>query len=491
MSGSVSISWSQDRNTVLWFLAFVGVFAFYVIRSFSHLISHDVGWFLYGAGRLLDGARLYRDVIDLNPPLVFYLGMPAVWLGRIGGWSEIDVYRILILLTILLSLLLSSRLLNSVLSDLSLGLRRALFLFLALLLTTLAASDFGQREHVMAILIFPYLCGVAVHAKRKDVRPGFGALVGLLAGIGFALKPYFPIPFIVLEIYLVRKLRGVSSLLRPDVLVVVGVQVLYWTVVLLCHKEYIDIVVQMGQFYEAYDTTLEDTLANRVTPFLLLSVPVFFAQRSNGRVKEFRSVTFVAGSAFFVVGVLQHKGWAYHFYPALTALGLFLVASGAVAMMSWRKSRYFHWLTSTRFINVIIPLTLITLMITFDIVWSARKKAHADLIPFLAQRAAGRSVFVFSTGMTPAFPAVNYSRAVWQSPFACLWFLPALYHDEGGQSNTPDGYNSLAQMGSLERRFFNQVVSDLVTTPPSLLVSNTSEWKQALGRRSFDFIQYY
>jgi hypothetical protein len=49
----------------------------------SSWINHDAGWYLHVAGAWLDGATLYRDVIDTNPPLIIFLSAVPVWLGRI------------------------------------------------------------------------------------------------------------------------------------------------------------------------------------------------------------------------------------------------------------------------------------------------------------------------------------------------------------------------------------------------------------------------
>ena len=51
-------------------------------------ISADVAWFLHVAQRVLDGARLYVDVIEINPPLVAWLSMPAVIVEKVSGLSQ-------------------------------------------------------------------------------------------------------------------------------------------------------------------------------------------------------------------------------------------------------------------------------------------------------------------------------------------------------------------------------------------------------------------
>jgi hypothetical protein len=37
---------------------------------------------LYAGERMADGAVLYKDINDMNPPLIYILQMPAVWMSN-------------------------------------------------------------------------------------------------------------------------------------------------------------------------------------------------------------------------------------------------------------------------------------------------------------------------------------------------------------------------------------------------------------------------
>ena len=45
-------------------------------------LNTDSGWLLVAARRLLDGDRLYVDIIEVNPPLIVWLLLPSAWVGR-------------------------------------------------------------------------------------------------------------------------------------------------------------------------------------------------------------------------------------------------------------------------------------------------------------------------------------------------------------------------------------------------------------------------
>jgi len=42
-------------------------------------LHSDVSWYLVATERFVNGARLYQDVIEVNPPLAFYLMARPCW----------------------------------------------------------------------------------------------------------------------------------------------------------------------------------------------------------------------------------------------------------------------------------------------------------------------------------------------------------------------------------------------------------------------------
>ena len=54
----------------------------------------DAGFLLDEAARVLGGARLYADLVEMNPPLIVGINMAAVLCARAFGLSEIVAYRL-------------------------------------------------------------------------------------------------------------------------------------------------------------------------------------------------------------------------------------------------------------------------------------------------------------------------------------------------------------------------------------------------------------
>ena len=94
------------------------------------------------------------------------------------------------------------------------GLGQAALLLLAFVLLVLVGGMFGQREHLMLMLILPYAFAAAIISEGEQVPRALALLTGIMAGVGFALKPYFVPAFLGLEIYLACR-RGPGSVQGP------------------------------------------------------------------------------------------------------------------------------------------------------------------------------------------------------------------------------------------------------------------------------------
>ena len=115
----------------------------------------DVGFFLYAAGRLLDGARLYRNLVDINPPLVFAANIPVVLLARATGLSEFLLYGLGSAVVVGLLLLYAARLIVRYVLPGEPARARYLLLLLCFTFFALPGFDFGEREHFVLALLAP------------------------------------------------------------------------------------------------------------------------------------------------------------------------------------------------------------------------------------------------------------------------------------------------------------------------------------------------
>lgn len=461
--------------------------------------DHDIAWYLYVAGRVLDGARLYVDVIEVNPPLIVALSIPAVLLSRVTGGPEILLFELFVVALIGVSLALCATVLRRLVPTGEV-LPRRLFLALVLFATfALPASSnvFGQREHIMLVLVLPYLFAAAARSMRLPLPRGLALAAGVLAGIGVSLKPFFVVPWLLVEVYLAWRSGPRRAWLRPEGLAVAGVLAAYALAVVALTPAYFAVVTLARETYR-------DFIAVSYTYILLskrtllavvagLAVLVYRSERWNrelGRVLALGTLGFI-GSV-----LLQRKGWVYHFYPVVASTTLLL------GLLLWTALRREN--ASARLVALVVPvggLAVMTYLVAGQVSSILHPRPHSeymrDLTPpmtrLMRTEAAGESVFALSSLPFPMFPAVNYAGVRWAGRFPCLWPLSGVYAPQRG-SGLPLRYNRPGAMGHAETYTFNTVIGDLLRDPPRLLfvfTADPADPDPPLPHPDFDYLVYF
>jgi hypothetical protein len=132
-------------------------------------VSDNNAWYLHGAQLLLEGGLLNRDFFDVNPPLILYLYMPVVWLHWLTGLTLHAAFNIYILLIAAGTFWLALRQLPA--TRLASAGDSVIAGFLLYVLAVFPGPDFGEREHLAALFILPYLLGLA-NRLESDTQPG-------------------------------------------------------------------------------------------------------------------------------------------------------------------------------------------------------------------------------------------------------------------------------------------------------------------------------
>ncbi len=489
---------SRENGVVIW-LSIPLLFGLHIVRSMTDLIHPDVAWYLYGTGRLLHGAKLYHDIVDINPPLVYLLHMPPVWLAGVLGISATAVFKGLMLVLVAVVLVICSRLLVLLSGSFSTSSRRFILLILTFLFVSVAAgnfgylgSSFGQREHMMMLLATPYLLGAIAQASGVQISRRQRWMVALMAGIGISLKPHFILMWLAVEgcVFFVGPNR--NGWKRLENVVIAVMLACYWALVAAVFPEYFQVSAAVMQVYGVYDATLWVLLTQQAVVLWVVAVVFLLMQRSRLLRNRATLLFFVAGTAFLLVALLQRKGWGYQSYPARVAILLSL----AIALNAWfdvrKTSERFAWFTAERLRTLITILMLVAA--AKPAVDSFRRPVPGlvpALLPIVKQHAQGRSILVLSTALDPQFPLVVYGGVSWSSRYPQLWFVPGFYE---GVLNEKDGrfpYHDPSSMSALERQFFEDVITDVITNPPELLLNNIGGDRYPMGKSSFNFLDYY
>lgn len=308
---------TAERNRALWMALVLLVSAGPLF--FQMQLTHDAAWQMWVGRQLLHGADLYSDIIEINPPLWFWLAQPLSALSQTLCVDGLNVLVAFFLVSIAVSLFLTNRLLQGWPQW-----RRTLFL-ITFVVMALPPTNFGQREHFTFISATPYVLLIGCRRSAATVSPNLATLIGSFAAIGLALKPHFALIPIVLELWLRR------SIIRPETVVLAVSGTIYAASVYLLEPDYFSKAVPMAQ--QAYSQF------GNFDPRTLLStaLPLLVALMVRPGCNDVSRALLVASLTFYLVFVWQMKGFAYQVIPAMGMLALALAAT-ASANLSVRNA---------------------------------------------------------------------------------------------------------------------------------------------------------
>ncbi len=284
-------------------------------------ISHDVICQMWIARQLLGGAALYTDILELNPPLWFWMAVPVEWVAQAFGLPSTEAIVAAVFLMITAALFLLAVLLAD-----KPPVTRAMLLaaaFLAMVLLQL--PHFAQREHLSLIGAVAYLALIARRIDERETDWRAAAAVGLIGGMGFALKHYFVLVPVLLEIWLINARRLNWRPLRPETLVLFAGAICYAAAVLLFAPAFFTTIVPMvNAACGGYEVPLLAQLTKRFVAIWVFTLFILWSQRSH--VSPLTVASAIAAFAFCAAYFIQAKGWPYHAIP-VSALLFFAVAT--------------------------------------------------------------------------------------------------------------------------------------------------------------------
>lgn len=450
-------------------LAFVLVAAIAGIRAFG-TVDSDVSWQLWIAHQLNGGARLYSDIIEANPPLWFWMGMPVDRLALITHLRSDHVLIILIGCLALLSLAATNKLVGSIERK-----KRSLLLaYGALVLLALPWLQAGQREQIVLIGTLPYAALIGARREGREVPTAFAFTIGAFSALGFALKHYFLIVPVLLELWLLTFDRRKWNPLRPETIAMVLVGSVYAASFLLFAGNYLSVVLPL--ILLAYGVTGAErsidlfqpaVLVALVTLAILVAQPRFLRSKKSGPGPALAIAAIGFAAAYFI----QAKGWSYHAIPfaGCAALGL------AALLVNGEKL--------PRIAALGAPALL---FLPFWI--AAQQEVHEPQSEVDVENAVNGLKAGDSVGFIGSDPALGWNVTLqhdfsYPSRYYGFWMMRAVVRNEARGS--PD--QRLSRLGRLVVR---QTVDDFRCLPPKrIIVARPSP--EAIRKGEFDIFAFF
>ena len=484
----------MTRRPVFWAVAVAGVVLMAAWAVFTRSLNHDAAWYLYMADALRGGAELYRDVADTNPPLIVYLSLPPVVLAALFHLSQATAFNLYVFVLAGASVAVCSRLSARAWPGASTEVRGLLTVTMAFCLLPFVRLDFGQREHLAVILLLPYVWLIASPGAR-GASGVTAVLIGVAAGLGFAVKPHFGLPWVLLEILLfVRERFATRALLRPAFVAAVATVVVYVACVLVFVPQYAEVFRDVRQFYGGLDSPLSALVRLPDIAGWIAAVTLLAAFKLSADTERPVFVLFAAATGFVAAGLLQFKGWSYQMYPGRVFLVIYFIAF-ALALLQSAPALSSILRGGIRSICLVIVLGLVATSGRY--LAESLHPTGVDIVPALVELINKQTPhgpvaqISMRTQMYPGFPAVNEAGVKWSLRFPTLFYLPGLYENELLLPDSELKFREPSAMSATERRYFTEVVDNLCAAPPSVMIIEPPIPRAPAGRRSLDLVAYY
>jgi hypothetical protein len=444
--------------------------SFFLLRGMA--LHHDAVWQLWIGRQLHHGATLYRDIIELNPPLWFWLSVPLAALAEGAQARPGAVLVLFFVASAGLALALARRLLPDPPAR-----RGLLYAVLLAALLVVPLWSFGQRDHFALIASLPYVALIAGRAAGKAVPLRLALAIGLLAAAGFGLKHYFLIVPLAVEAWHLARARRLWRPWRPELVALGGALLAYLVAILIVTPDYpARIVPMIRAAYGGYDRPLWDLVEQPALGLWLLA-GLGFALRGR-RPALLAEAALVASLAFLAAYLIQHKGWSYQLVPAV---GMLVLAAGA-ELAATREARP---LPGRRTGAAALLLAVVALPAGAAL-WKGPHQTHYRPAAerALAGLGEGQAVMVLSAHASSAWPMVEERRLRWASRHYVFWMLPAIAEAERSGRWTP----ALRSLADDMRR---DAARDAACAAPALILIDTHRTSGLMRDLRFDTLAFF
>jgi hypothetical protein len=374
-------------------------------------VDWDHAWQMHLAERILAGDRLYVDIgaTEQHPPLYTWICVAITLLARA---LHTDPIRTMLTITAAASIAAAVIAVRIARGG---PLLLAGFGAAALAVHGLAA---GSGEQIATAFSLPYIAAAARLIRGDD--PPHGIAIGIVAGLGMALKPHYALVWLFIELALALEQKRPRSILRPASAAAVSVWIAYIAATAIFTPRYFQSALRAVHYYGGFmSMSVGGVIRSSPYEIILLAALLCVLLRRWSAHPVTARLLLLAATAMWVGGVVQMKGWYHHWTPALG-----LAIAGIAALWPRRFQ--------------VVGLILIPLFATHHLTTTAgRLRAHQEGQPtFLPAMTAavntlapGGPILVFSDGLAIGFPLVNFTGAQWTLSESSLWMVHGLYPD--------------------------------------------------------------
>jgi len=413
------------------------------IYFYNYPLNEDSVWIIYSTQNMLHGATLYTDIVETNPPLIFLLNTIPLFFAKLMTISITHSYIIFVFLLICISLYLSNIIFKAN-SNISTSQRYLLQTALLVSLSILPSGDFGEREHLFIIFIFPYILMMMFQDKIKLSKKET-IFISLFSVLGFNIKPYFFFTFIIAETIYFLYHRSIKTLFRTQTLIIGISGFVYLGIIYIFFIEYYDVLLPLviSSYSDAFKKSFFDLILFHINDLMLISIftistLIFVYKRKQLDLSMLLSLIYSLVILYFY----QQKGWHYHLLPAfiLTSFSFFYIL-----IVYINKENYKFTALGA----------ILILLISFENRYINRYQYISNILNNFKPHS---KVLILSTDIARGLPLVVQSHHLWCSRFPSLWMLPKVAKDPSKRS--------------LQNYMNNAIYKDMLKYKPDYIITD-------------------
>lgn len=441
-------------------------------------LSHDVAWQLWIGRQMAHGVRLYSQIVELNPPLWFWMTVPIVRLAELTGVSGFSVLIGFFVAATALSL----GLLAGLIRERPASERFSAYAAFAVLSLALFLREFGQREQYLVLTTIPYLALMLRRVEGRPASPWLAICVAAFAASGFALKPYFLAAPLFLETWLVLTARRNWRPWRPELFVLALCAAAYAVAVVTLTPTYLGSTLRLTALaYGAFNMTPDDIATTELAlPAALAALGVATLGRLRSR---FAAACLIVGAAFVLSFLVQDKGW---FYQGIPASAFILLGIGVeLPGLRWRTLKLREKVGYGLLVWAFAVPPFNAALMGFNVYFNRYRN---DVAALTADLKPGQSVMTLASRATFTWPMVEERRFLWPSRYYTFWMLPAIVRDRAGGHPRPE-------LAALAKSVQAATLQDMLCHPPVRILVHDARrgvWDRILFQSAdFDYLKFF
>lgn len=441
-------------------------------------LTHDVSWQFWLARQMNGGTPLYGHLMEINPPLWFWMAAGIDTVAKVFSIDPLNLYISMIILWAIFAAVVFTRLADFADDKTSTGVS----LFVLALLLVAPMYDFGQREQLTAIGVIPYVALISRRQRQQAVSWYLAMSIGALAAVGIAMKHYFIVVPIGLELWLLFELRRNWRPIRWETAAMGLCAAFYGGAMLIYTPEFLSHIVPLvAAAYNGYERPFFlQILRSEVLIWIFCLAWIGYSRirQSDAAPVPLLRALVIASLGFIAAYFAQKKGWQYHAIPATVCISLTMIVQIWHAPDTRQKSLFqkFAWQP--------LPTALAISYILVGLTHGTYENQRVGVEKYYSRWSPGDAVMIITGDPRLVFPHVEIQEVQWTSRHFAHWMISAIAKAE----NAGNGNAELEEVG---RQIRHQTVEDISCHSPKYIYVNVTQLAYGISPDQFRMTDFF